>query len=71
MNVLLIAGADISEGACSNFKKAYPQAEVYQSYQDMLISEEIDILSICLHEDICIDVLDYVLSNHSSIKAIL
>ena len=38
----LIAGADISEGACSNFKRLI-LAEVYQSYQDMLISEEIDI----------------------------
>ncbi len=66
----LIAGADISEEACSSFQKAYPQAEVYQSYQDMLINEEIDILSICLHEDLCIDVLDNVLSNHESIKAI-
>jgi predicted dehydrogenase len=66
----LIAGADISEELCSNFKKVYPQAEVYQSYKDMLIHEEIDILSICVHEDICIDILDYVLSNHASIKAI-
>ena len=67
---LLIAGADISEKACSNFQKAYPQAKTYQSYQNMLINEQIDILSICVHEDICIDVLNYVLSNHASIKTI-
>ena len=36
----------------------------------MLINEQIDILSICVHEDICIDVLNYVLSNHASIKTI-
>jgi predicted dehydrogenase len=66
----LIAGADISKDSCANFKKSYPQVATYQSYKDMLTNEEIDILSICLHEDFCIDVLDYVLSNHSSIKVI-
>ena len=35
------AGADISEEACSNFQKAYPQAEAYQSYQDMLWQQTI------------------------------
>ncbi len=66
----LIAGADISEEACISFERSYPKVSTYFSYKEMLRKQDIDILSICVHEELCAEVLDYVITNHESIKAI-
>jgi predicted dehydrogenase len=44
---VIVAGCDLEEEKCHAFAQEFPEASIYNDYEQMLKSEDIDLISIC------------------------